>query len=63
MTVAPRMPIATNSAPGGKLGRKPETIPARSGLARKIWTRKQPPMVATSARMTASICRMPHRCR
>ena len=63
MTVAPRMPIATYNDPGGRLGRSPETIPPMSGLARKIWIRKQPPMVATSARITASICRIPHRCK
>ena len=63
ITVAPRMPIATNRAPGGRLGRNPESIPAISGRAWKIWTRKQPPIVATSTRMTASICRIPQRCK
>ena len=33
MTVAPRMPIATNRAPGGKLGRKPRNHPQDVGLS------------------------------
>ena len=48
------------SAPGGRLGRKPETIPPNSGRARTIWSRKQAPIVATRARITASIFRIPH---
>ncbi len=49
--------------PGGRLGRRPETIPTTSGFARKIWITKHKPIVATSARMTASTRRMPHRCK
>ncbi len=64
ITVAPRMPIATYSARAfGKVGRSPVTTPPQSGLAMKIWMRKHAPIVATSARMTASICRIPQRWR
>ncbi len=53
--------MATNSEPGGKLGRNPCSSATASGLARRIWTRKQPPIVTTRARITASIFLIPNR--
>ena len=43
-----------------RAGTKPAAIPPTDGLQRKISTRKQAPMVATSIRMKASILRMPN---
>ena len=66
MTVAPRIPMATKSAPGGKLGRKPETIPATSGLKGEVTLKVDglptgalagfnPPAVAASTPSTLGI--------
>ena len=61
ITVAPRMPIATSKEPGGKLGRNPFSRETASGRARRIWSRKQPPIVTTSAKIAASIFLIPNR--
>ena len=57
MTVAPKIPIATNKAPGGRLGRNPGQGP-EIGPGHDDLDQEQAPMVATSARMNASI--LPH---